>query len=99
MRNFCTKFNSSTFFEKSHLFLCGPDYVVETDHKPLVPLLSKKDLIDVHIRCQRLLMRLAKYSVKGVYVPGKYLVVADSLFRLQENTLTLTTVRVKISEE
>ena len=59
----------------------------ETDHKPLVPLLSSKNLEELPIRVQRFRLRLMRFSYTIVHVPGKLLCIADDLQSVQPPTV------------
>jgi hypothetical protein len=68
--------------EKFSHFLKGlPRFKLLTDHKPLVPLLMEKDIDQVPIRCQRLIIRMMRFRPVAKHVPGKSLVIADHLSR------------------
>ncbi|XP_065189581.1 uncharacterized protein LOC135820198 [Sycon ciliatum] len=56
-------------------------FLIETDHKPLVPLLSTKRLHDLPARVLRFRLRLARYHYQIIHVPGSYLTSADDLTR------------------
>ena len=62
-------------------YLLGLRFHVETDHKPLVPLLSAKRLDELPLRVQRFRMRMMRYCFSISHVPGKSLVTADTLSR------------------
>ena len=68
--------------EKMHIFLSGlPSFELHLDHKPLIPLVNTKNLVDAPIRCQRMLLRLVRYNATAVFVPGKQHLVPDFLSR------------------
>ncbi|XP_012938934.1 uncharacterized protein K02A2.6-like [Aplysia californica] len=68
--------------EKFDRYFIGlPSFTLLTDHKPIVPLINSKELNDAPVRCQRMLMRMMRYSGKAVYTQGKNMTVADSLSR------------------
>jgi hypothetical protein len=48
--------------EKFSNYLIGTKFKLETDHKPLVPLLSTKDLAELPARIQRFKMRLMRFD-------------------------------------
>ena len=66
--------------KKFHHYIYGRKVRVETDHKPLIPI-SKKPLHAAPPRIQRMLVQLQGYDVDLVYVPGKFIPVADTLSR------------------
>ena len=62
-------------------YLIGLKYHIETGPKPLVPLLSTKNLEDRPARVQRFRMRMMRFSYAISHIPGKSLCTADALSR------------------
>ena len=71
-------------------YLTGLRFHIETDHKPLVPLFSTKNLEELPLRVQRFRLRMMRYSFTITHVPGKELVIADTLSRAPLSNPTST---------
>ncbi|UYV79867.1 K02A2.6-like [Cordylochernes scorpioides] len=67
--------------KKFKQYIQGLVITLETDHKPLVPIFTSKNIDDLTPRIQRLRLRIMRYSYKIVHSPGKNLIVADALSR------------------
>ena len=67
--------------EKFSCYLLGKHFVIETDHKPLVPLLGTKHLDTLPPRVLRFRLRLDRYDFSIHHIPGKELFAADTLSR------------------
>ena len=63
--------------EKFRNFLIGKQFhlQLETDHKPLVPLLGQKGLNELPLHIQRFRMRLLHFNYTITHVPGKSLYI------------------------
>ena len=72
--------------EKFSTYILGMKFLIETDHKPLVPLLGTKVLDSLPPRVLRFRLRLARFDYSIVHVPGKYLYTADTLSRSPSTT-------------
>ena len=73
--------------EKFAKFFSGKEIILETDHKPLVPLLEKKSLDLLPPRVLRFRLRLAKFQYTIHHVLGKTLYTADMLSRAPSQEL------------
>ena len=67
--------------EKFADYLIGMNFTVETDHKPLIPLLSTKQLSSLPPRVLRFRLRMDRFDFNINHVPGKHLCTADTLSR------------------
>ncbi|CAB3997437.1 Hypothetical predicted protein, partial [Paramuricea clavata] len=69
--------------ERSSDYILGKSFSGETDHKPLVPLLTTHTLDQIPPRIQRFRMRLMRFNLeKMTHVPGKQMYTSDALSRL-----------------
>ncbi|XP_022099493.1 uncharacterized protein LOC110984016 [Acanthaster planci] len=68
----CTRF---------HTYLYGAKFVVESDHKPLENI-QHKSLANTPPRLQRMMLRLQPYDFTIIYKPGRDMVLADAMSRL-----------------
>ena len=62
-------------------YIIGTKILIETDHKPLIPLLGTKALDTLPPRILRFRLRLARFDYNIVHVPGKLMYAADTLSR------------------
>lgn len=67
--------------ERFSEYILGKSIQLETDHKPLVPILGKKSLDSLPPRVLRFRLRLSKFLYSIHYTPGKQLCLADALSR------------------
>ena len=67
--------------EKFSDYILGSRFEIETDHKPLIPILSSKHLNDLPPRVLRFRLRMARFEYSISHVPGRLLFTADALSR------------------
>ncbi|XP_014249829.1 uncharacterized protein K02A2.6-like [Cimex lectularius] len=67
--------------DKLKEYIIGKTIEVETDHKPLLRILTTKNLDDLTPRLQRLRLRMMRYPYTMSYTPGKHLAAPDCLSR------------------
>ena len=81
--------------EKFSTYILGKHISIDTDHKPLVPLLGRKHHDNLPQRVLRFHLRLMRFSCSIQHVPGKLLHTADILSRapLREESDTQTLQR------
>ena len=78
--------------ERSWEYIVGNSIYVETDHQPLVLLLTTHTLDQLPPLIQRIGMRMMRFHFKQVtHVPGKKMYIADALSRLQTPGQAVTT--------
>ena len=67
-------------------YVVGKSIQLETDHKPLVPLLTTTHLDRMPPRVLRFRLRLTRFDYDISHVPGKLLYTADTLSRAPEQS-------------
>ena len=67
--------------EKFRTYLIGRCFKIETDHKPLLSILNRKQLDELSPRLQRMKMRLMRFNFTVNYKPGPQMYTADTLSR------------------
>lgn len=93
---------------KFYQYVFGTKFTVETDHKPLLSIF-KKPLSDCPARLQRMMLSLQKFNIQLIYKPGKNLIIADTLSRINvnktandlnyDNQVCVVNTNIQISDE
>lgn len=73
--------------KKFHNYVYGRQFLVETDHKPLVAIMEKPLCGIPSARLQRLRIKLLPYNLTLHYLPGKYMYIADVLSRFFKRSI------------
>ena len=76
-----TENTKSLLFRPDALYILGTHITIETDHKPLIPLLNTKSLDGLPPRILRFRLRLSRFGYTVQHIPGKLLYMADALSR------------------
>ena len=91
--------------EHFHHYIFGQEFVVYTDHQPIVQLITKP-LCEISPRLQRLLMKVTQYNFTTLYVKHDGVPVADCLIRnvqiesaLEDNSLNVTVAAISMFQE
>ena len=84
--------------EKFSDYILGRSFVIETDHKPLVPLLNTKCINALPPRVLRFRLRLDRFEYVVSHVPGKELYTADTLSRAPPRDGTMPSHLEEITE-
>ena len=80
--------------EQTRYFTLGcENLIVATDHKPLVPILGDKDLVQINSPSLfRLKQRTLWWSFKMIYLPGKTNLASDATSRYPSPNGTLASI-------
>ena len=62
-------------------YILGRPFFIQTDHKPLVPILNTKNLDNLPPRVLRFQLWLPIFEYRVQHVPGKFLYMANALSR------------------
>ncbi|XP_026278484.2 uncharacterized protein K02A2.6-like [Frankliniella occidentalis] len=73
--------------QKFHNFIFGYPVEVQTDHLPLVPMINKEIYKLGSKTLQRLRLKLLKYELHLVHVPGKMMFMSDLFSRTARETI------------
>ena len=86
-------------------YIFGWDFVVQTDHQPLVQL-TKKPLCEISPRLQCLLLKVTQYSFNTIYVKHDGVPIADCLSRnitidtaREDESLNITIAAISLFQE
>jgi len=85
--------------EKFSDYILGMKFEIESDHKPLIPLFSDKQLDNLPPRILRFRFRMAKFHYIITHVPGKLLYTVDTLSRSPMATSTNDTLKFEEVEK
>ena len=73
-----------------------PQFLIETDHKPLILILNYHPIVEMSLRIQRLRMKLLKFQFTAEHIPGKDNIDVDAFSR---SPVAQPTVDDEISEK
>jgi len=85
--------------ERFSNYILGREFLIESDHKPLIPLLTSKALDNLPPRVLRFRLRLSRFNYTAIHVAGKLLFTADTLSRVPLPSTSVDSVSLELQQE